>query len=217
MFTGIIETVQSVRSLDCSGESARLAVPLGPLREGLKLGDSVAVNGACLTVSSFRENDIAVFDLMFETLRCTNLGQLRASSPVNLERALSLGDRLGGHLVQGHIDGQVEVSQVEKSSENHVVWLRAKSGLLRWVMPKGSVTLDGVSLTAVDVQDGQFSVSLIPTTLEHTNLGMRGVGDRLNFEGDLIGKWVLQHLRGGDGSTGGQGLTLEKLRNQGFI
>jgi len=220
MFTGIIRHVGKVEAVRTSPTGRRLRIALGPLAEGLGVGDSVAVNGACLTVATI-DGPAAEFDVVAETLDRTTLGMLRAGSKVNLERSLRVGDGLDGHLVQGHVDGVAELAAVDRGGQ----WLcrfTAPVALTDQMVPKGSVAIDGVSLTLADVADGTFSVALIPTTLAETTLAELPAGGKVNIETDLIGKYVRRHLRRGAGSgdSGDQdegGLSMDKLRDSGFL
>jgi len=218
MFTGIIRHVGVVRAVRSGADGARLAIDLGPLAEGLARGDSVAVSGACLTAVSAGGLE-AEFDVVAETLSRTTLGGLRAGAKVNLERALALGGRLDGHLVQGHVDGVATVRQVRTGRE-WLVEFEAPDELVGAMVPKGSVAVDGVSLTLADVAGGRFRVALIPTTLAETTLGDLAAGDRVNIETDLIGKYVLRYLHGMAGGRAGTradaAVTLQKLREAGF-
>jgi len=158
------------------------------------LGESVAINGCCLTAVVLNGNRWS-FQAGSETLSKTNLGQLRAGDAVNLERALAVDGRLGGHFVQGHVDGVGQVDRIERAGEWVTMWFRAPEPLLRQVVPKGSVAVDGVSLTVVECLADRFSVALIPHTLEQTTLGLRKPGDKVNIETDILGKYVQQMLR----------------------
>jgi riboflavin synthase len=190
MFTGIVEELGEVTYLtDAGGDSAVLAVR-GPLvTSDAKHGDSISVNGVCLTVI---DNVDGVFtaDVMGETLRRSSLGVLRAGSPVNLERAALVGSRLGGHLVQGHVDGVAQIIAREPASDWEVLRFSLPPQLARYVVEKGSITVDGVSLTVMAVDDESFAVGLIPTTLKLTVLGAKAVGDPVNLEVDVIAKYV---------------------------
>ena len=216
MFTGIVQHVGVIRAVRDTSAGARLAIDLGPLSDGLKRGDSVAVSGACLTAAEC-SGQTAEFDVMSETLKCTTLGAFRPGAKVNLERAMTLGDGLDGHLVQGHVDATARVRRVDRG-RTRVLELQATRELTALMVPKGSVAVDGVSLTLVDVSRNRFSVALIPTTLGETTLEALGAGDRVNIEADVIGKYVVGFLRRmtGQGTETG-GVTLDKLREAGFI
>ncbi|MGH3646192.1 MAG: riboflavin synthase [Micromonosporaceae bacterium] len=190
MFTGIVEELGAVLERTASAAGASLTVS-GPLVvSDVKHGDSIAVNGVCLTV---REHDPVagsfVADVMGETLQRTTIGELAAGDPVNLERAATLGTRLGGHLVQGHVDGVGRIAE-RTGGERDDIRIQTPPGLSRYLVEKGSITVDGVSLTVVEVTGDWFSVSLIPTTLQATTLGSRVVGDHVNLEVDVIAKYV---------------------------
>ncbi len=214
MFTGIIETIGTVRSIGQTEAGRRLKIDLGPVCEGLRLGDSVAVSGACLTLSAL-DGLQGEFDIVLETLSKTTLGSLSVGSKVNLERALRLGAGLDGHLVQGHVDAIAEVRTIRRGDQ-WLVEFSAGSDLTEQMVPKGSVTIDGVSLTLVDVSERAFSIALIPTTLRETTLSKLVETDRVNVEADMIGKYVKKYLAGMLGSGSSGSLTLDKLRESGF-
>ena len=195
MFTGIVEELGEVTALTDLGDSARLTVR-GPLVvEGARHGDSVAVNGVCLTVVEVT-GDRFTADVMRETLDRSALGALTPGAPVNLERPMRLDGRFGGHLVQGHVDGTGVIESRSPSEHWDVVRISLPRDLARYVVPKGSVTVDGISLTVASVDEGSFTVSLIPTTLELTTLGRKQPGDPVNLEVDVIAKYV-ERLMGG--------------------
>jgi riboflavin synthase len=188
MFTGLIEDIGTVESVEADGEGARLRIATS-LGADIATGDSVAVNGVCLTATAVDANGFEV-EAMNQTLRVTALGALEARSRVNLELAMKASDRLGGHIVQGHADGVGEVASVEE--DGFASRLRVKLGpeLIRYVVEKGSIALNGVSLTVADLGGSWADVSLIPETLERTNLGEASPGDKLNVECDLVAKYV---------------------------
>ncbi|SCE68348.1 riboflavin synthase alpha chain [Micromonospora coriariae] len=190
MFTGIVEELgEVVRVSSTAGDSALVAVR-GPLvTSDARHGDSIAVNGVCLTVVEAADG-VFTADVMGETLRRSALGALRPGDPVNLERAAALGSRLGGHLVQGHVDGVGELISRQPAEQWETVRFRLPAALARYVVEKGSITIDGVSLTVAEVGADQFSVGLIPTTLKLTTLGAKGVGDPVNLEVDVLAKYV---------------------------
>ncbi|MEU3454379.1 riboflavin synthase [Micromonospora sp. NPDC006766] len=202
MFTGIVEELgEVVRTTQTGGDSALVAIR-GPLvTTDARHGDSIAVNGVCLTVVDV-DGDVFTADVMGETLRRSALGALRPGAPVNLERAATLGSRLGGHLVQGHVDGVGEIISREPAAQWETVRFRLPAALSRYVVEKGSITVDGVSLTVAEVGDDWFAVGLIPTTLKLTTLGAKGVGDPVNLEVDVLAKYV-ERLLGGSGGPGG--------------
>lgn len=189
MFTGIIEEVGSVASIRKGAHSCVLTVNASRVLEDVHLGDSIATNGVCLTVTSFTSHSFSA-DVMHETLNRSSLGSLHIGSPVNLERAMFAGGRFGGHIVSGHIDGVGTISSIKE--DDNAVWytVEAPSNILRYIIEKGSITIDGISLTVAKVTNSNFSVSIIPHTRAQTNLASKKVGDVLNLENDLVGKYV---------------------------
>lgn len=212
MFTGIVRHVGAVKRVRDSQGRRRLCVDCGPVAGDLGYGQSVAVAGVCLTAAAVEPPNVE-FDVGGETLTTTTLSELREGSRVNLEPALSASGRLDGHIMQGHVDGVCTVADIRRGEPWKMVF-SAVVGLTGWMVPKGSVAVDGVSLTLTEVTEGGFAVALIPTTLEETTLGELSVGDRVNVETDVLGKYVRKYLEGLSGSAGG--LTVEKLREQGF-
>jgi riboflavin synthase len=194
MFTGLVEALGTVDRLTPEGAGRRLTVRAPDVAGGLTLGESVAINGACLTVVEYDAASFA-FQAGPETLARTNLGDLRPGDRVNLERSLRVGDRLGGHLVQGHVDGVGAVDERRPEGEWLTVWFRCPPALTAEMVSKGSVAVDGVSLTLVDVTADRFSVALIPHTLAMTTLGFKRPGDAVNLETDVLGKYVVKYLR----------------------
>jgi len=199
MFTGLVEALGTIRRVQDDAAGRRLIVAEKKLAPELSIGESVAVNGACLTVVE-RDSEAFHFEAGPETLHRTNLGELGAGDRVNLERALRLSDRLGGHIVQGHVDGIGRVADRQRQGEWETVWFSCPAELTRYMVSKGSVAVDGVSLTLVEVETERFSVALIPHTLEHTTLGFRPVGATVNLEIDLLAKYVAKLLAGNLGS-----------------
>lgn len=192
MFTGIVEERGKVIAIEDLGDSIRLTIKGPNVAEDAKHGDSIAVNGCCLTVMARTDTNFGA-DVMKESLDKTNLGDLHVGDDVNLERAMRAGARLGGHIVQGHVDGTGSVLKREPSEHWEVFTIAAPADIVRYLVAKGSVTVDGTSLTVVDVSDGNepaFTVSLIPTTLADTTLGLRMPGDRVNLEIDILAKYV---------------------------
>jgi riboflavin synthase len=197
MFTGIVEEMGEVASMERLGDSVRLAVRASAVLVDVGLGDSIAVNGCCLTVVDV-DGDVFTADVMQESLDRTALGQLDVGSAVNLERSVTVQTRLGGHLVQGHVDGTGVVVSREPSEHWDVVTVSMPADLSRYVAMKGSIAVDGVSLTVSALTDGEqptFGVSLIPTTLAMTTLGGKRVGDRVNLEVDMLSKYVERLLQ----------------------
>jgi len=190
MFTGIVEEQGRVRAITPNEGGARLVIEARTVLDDAELGASIAVNGCCLTVTAFDRDSFAA-DAVIETLARTNLGDLAAGDPVNLERPLRFADRLGGHLVQGHVDATGTVrDRVPQPDGSEVVTIEAPDAVQRYVVHKGSVTVDGVSLTVARVDDDAFAIALIPHTLAVTTLGARSVGTRVNLEVDLVAKYV---------------------------
>ncbi|MGI5227281.1 riboflavin synthase [Actinoallomurus sp. CA-142502] len=189
MFTGIVEELGEIVALEREGDSARLTVR-GPLVVSDAVhGASIAVNGVCLTVTDVKDDAFTV-DVMKETLDRSSLAALAPGSPVNLERPVRPSDRLGGHIVQGHVDGVGEIVSREPGDRWEVVTIGLPADLARYVVEKGSITVDGISLTVVEARDDAFTVALIPTTLELTTLGRKGPGDPVNLEVDVVAKYV---------------------------
>ena len=205
MFTGIVEEVGTVKSVG----SDKLTVSSSAVLEGTRTGDSIAVNGACLTVGAMDATSFSV-DVMPETLKRTNLGQLHSGSRVNLERALMVGGRVGGHLVQGHVDATGKVVSLVPEGGAVIARFAAPPEVLRYVVEKGFIAVDGVSLTVVGYDKTSFSVSLVGYTLKNTVLGSRKVGDQVNLEVDIMAKYV-EKLREGRGDV-----TLDFLSEHGF-
>jgi riboflavin synthase len=193
MFTGIVETVGTVASLQRQGDLALLAVDAPEISEGVRVGDSVAVNGGCLTITK-ESGGRFEFQAVLETLEKTKLGELRAGSRVNLERALRADARLDGHIVQGHVDGTGRVRKLSREGDDVRLAIDCDAELAGVLVAKGSVAIDGVSLTVVGVNDHGFDVALIPHTLAVTTLGELRPGDRVNLETDVLGKYVKQYV-----------------------
>lgn len=189
MFTGIIEEVGKVRAVEPRGEALILRVECAKVREDAGPASSIAVDGVCLTVVEVAADSVG-FDVMPETLSKTALGVLKPGSPVNLERAMRVGDRLGGHFVQGHVDGVGTVTRVDAEGEWYLIAITAPELVKRYLIPHGSVSVDGVSLTVARLDPDEFTVALIPHTLENTGLGAKRAGDLVNLEADMLGKYV---------------------------
>lgn len=189
MFTGIVEDLGKVKAIIKGRNSAQLSLFSPVIVSDIKLGDSVAVNGVCLTVTAFDLQSFTV-DIMAETLNKTNLGELKKEDKVNLERALRLNDRLGGHLVSGHVDDLGTISGKENQDIAVILEINCNYRLNKYLIPKGSVAIDGTSLTIVDVDSNKFTVSLIPHTRGLTTLGFKRIGDKVNLEMDIISKYL---------------------------
>lgn len=224
MFAGIIESVGKVVAVRRSATDAQgagawcLEVDLGDLLADVQPGASVAINGVCLTLVE-RRGPVGGFDVVPETWRLANLRFLQTGDLVNAERSLRVGDRLDGHFVQGHVDGVGTVERVQRDRGEYRVWVAAGPDLMPYIVRKGSIALDGVSLTVVDVEDSRFSVVLIPTTLEKTVLRRRQPGDRVNIETDILARLIVSRLEAlGEGGMRRErgGLSWERLRESGF-
>lgn len=215
MFTGLIEDLGTLRDIRTGQDQARLSVATGLPMAELTLGESIAVNGVCLTVTSFGEGIFSA-DVSPETLDCTSLGRLARGARVNLERALRLSDRLGGHMVSGHVDGLAKISEFHRDGNAWRYTFRAEAAVIEYLVAKGSVAIDGISLTVNDVSENSFSVAIIPHTLSVTTLQDRRVGDDVNVETDLIGKYVARFLKNGTVSKP-QGVTMDVLAKHGFL
>lgn len=194
MFTGLVEALGTVSGISPAEATTTLEIIEPRLAPELAIGDSVAINGTCLTVVRTTRESFN-FQVVPETLRCTNLGDLVVGERVNLERALAIGDRLGGHIVQGHVDGLARIARRDKQHDCDMVWFDVPEELAAQMIPKGSVAIDGVSLTLVDVGKANFSVALIPHTLQLTTLGFKQPGATVNIEVDLFGKYIWKYMR----------------------
>ena len=217
MFTGIIEEIGTIKSINSNGISSQLCISANKILEDTKIGDSIAVNGVCLTVTSIKSN-LFTADVMAETLRRSNLGSLIPQSKVNLERAMIANGRFGGHIVSGHIDGTGTI--VETKPEGNAVWIKinCSDNLLKYIIHKGSITIDGISLTVAKVTDSDFSVSIIPHTAANTTLLQKKSGDVVNLENDVVGKYIekLLSFQKIDEQKPQSKITEEFLRQNGF-
>ena len=214
MFTCIIEHLASVENLSLKAGGGELFLNFSGFYNDLTLGESIAINGTCLTIREI-SGKVVSFDVSGETLKKTTLGKFRSSENVNIERALRVGDRLGGHFVTGHVDGIGTVKGKKQSTDQCTMSFSVEKRLADMMIEKGSVAIDGISLTIVDLADGAFSVALIPYTLTSTTLGFKKVGDPVNIEIDMMGKWIkklLMNIQGGK-----PGITQEQLMEQGFL
>ncbi|MGG5254344.1 riboflavin synthase [Neobacillus sp. SM06] len=217
MFTGIVEEIGTVTGIQQSGESFVLTIKAGKILEDVQLGDSISVNGVCLTVTRFSKDQFSV-DVMPETVKATSLKIVKRGSPVNLERAMAAGGRFGGHFLSGHVDGTGIVKN-KKPFENAVYYeIEADPTLLKYIILKGSIAVDGTSLTVFGVSENSFTISLIPHTMKETILGNKGPGDIVNLETDMIGKYVSHFLTGltDDPAEKKTGITEQFLAENGF-
>lgn len=215
MFTGLIEDVGVLQDIRNSASQAALSISTSIPMAELALGESIAVNGVCLTVTSFGDG-VFTADVSPETLRCTSLGRLSTGSRVNLERALRLSDRLGGHLVTGHVDGLAKIADRRKEGNAWLFRFQVEPVIAATLVTKGSVTVDGISLTVNEAASDSFSLAIIPHTLDQTTLSERKVGDEVNVETDLIGKYVARFLKDGMPEKA-QGVTMDVLAKHGFL
>jgi riboflavin synthase len=215
MFTGIIEEMGVIQGVDRSLQSVRFKVMARTVLEEMESGDSITVNGVCLTAVTVGGSDFTV-DVSPETVRVTNLGGLKAGEPVNLERAMRMMDRIGGHLVSGHVEGIGKVRERRQEGNAIVLIIEAPSNILKYCIRKGSIAADGVSLTINELTEKSFSVSIVPHTAGVTTLGLKGVDAVVNLETDLIGKYVERLLKGGESSGEGK-VDREYLQRHGYI
>ncbi len=218
MFTGIVEEIGQIKGVQRNVKSVRLTIAAGKVLEDVKLGDSIAVNGVCLTVTEFSSASF-VADVMPETMKRSNLGSLGPGARVNLERALRLSDRLGGHIVSGHIDGMGQI--IGKKQDDNAIWIsiEAPPAILRYIIEKGSVAIDGISLTVAYVDDHSFKVSIIPHTQDETTLVGLKVGTKVNLENDLTAKYIEKFLffNKEEKKNEKSSLTMNLLEENGFL
>ncbi|MDO5096202.1 MAG: riboflavin synthase [Peptostreptococcaceae bacterium] len=214
MFTGIIEEIGVIRSIRKNTHSAVIRIGADKILSDIHLGDSIAVNGICLTVTEFGK-DYFCADMMHETMNRTSFAKIAIGSRVNLERAMAANSRFGGHIVSGHIDGIGKIIEITK--DDNATWFRIETDkkILRYIVEKGSIAIDGISLTVARVSDSDFSVSVIPHTKENTNLSERKIGDSLNLENDCIGKYVEKLLQTPQSESKSE-ISMEFLLQNGF-
>ncbi len=213
MFTGIIEHLASVKNLSLKAGGGELFLDFSGFYNDLTLGESISINGTCLTVKEI-SGKVVSFDVSGETLKKTTLGKLRYAENVNIERALRVGDRIGGHFVAGHVDGTGAIKGKKESADQCIMCFSVENKFTDMMVEKGSVAIDGISLTIVDLADGIFSVALIPYTLASTTLGFKKAGDPVNIEIDMMGKWIKRLLTNVQAKKGS--ITQEHLIEQGF-
>ncbi|MCL2791972.1 MAG: riboflavin synthase [Spirochaetaceae bacterium] len=213
MFTGIVEEKGTIKSIQPGVKSIRLAIEAEIVLGGLKIGDSVAVSGVCLTVTDISSNSFAA-DVMPETLRKSAFSNLKPGDVVNLERAMAANGRFGGHMVSGHIDGTGTIADIKR--EDNAVWVKIKASpdILKYVIDKGSIAIDGISLTIAKIEKDYFSVSLIPHTIKETTLLKKNIGDTVNLESDLVGKYIYKFLNFGKEEN--KTIDMEFLQKHGF-
>jgi len=189
MFSGIVEGLGIVKEINSKKDFSTISIDLRDFSKGEKVGDSISVNGACLTITKLEDN-IASFDIMKETLDKTDLGDLKVKDKVNIERSLKIGERLEGHFVLGHVDGVGIIEEKIQDKDNCVIWISLPEDLKYGLIPKGSIGVDGISLTIADIKDNKFAIALIPHTLKITTLGIKDKRDKVNIEIDYLGKWI---------------------------
>ncbi|MCM1316119.1 MAG: riboflavin synthase [Prevotella sp.] len=213
MFTGIIEEIGTVKEIRHSGDNSFIKIQAEKIFSDMHTGDSIAVNGLCLTVTEFN-NNIFRADVMNETLKRSSLGSLKNGSPVNLERAMSAGGRFGGHIVSGHIDGTGIISDIK--NDGIAIWytVTTKPEIMRYIVEKGSIAIDGISLTVAKVTESNFSVSIIPHTAGNTILSYKKSGDIVNLENDIIGKYIEKFTRPEKNKSN---ISMNFLKENGFI
>lgn len=216
MFAGIVEETGLIRNIKRGARSSKIVVSADKVFSDLKEGDSIALDGACMTISMLREKEFSV-DASFETLKITTLVELKKGDIVNLERAIRYSDRIGGHLVSGHIDGVGSIADREGAGDAFLLKIKAPPHILRYSIRKGSIAVDGVSLTINEVGSNFFSVTLIPFTIKMTTLGSKKIGNNVNLENDLIGKYIDAFLKQGNRQPGKETIDLEFIREHGFI
>jgi riboflavin synthase len=215
MFTGIIEHLGTVESLTASPEGGRLAIHAPTVTEGLAVSNSIAVNGCCLTVVALDKDRFSA-DLSGETLRKTSIGEWKAGVRVNLEQPLTAGKEFGGHFVLGHVDTVGRVVRLEPEGENWWYGVEVPESFARYIVPQGSITIDGISLTVARWQARIAEVAVIPFTYQHTNIRGKKIGDAVNLEGDVLGKYVERYLEARRGEKSASTLSISQLINQGF-
>lgn len=212
MFTGLVEEMGIITESKDAGDGKRIRISCEKVIDDLNVKESISVNGVCLTVIEKSDNYFGV-DVVMETLKRSNIGDIKVGDKVNLERSLLLSSRLGGHMVQGHVDGTARVISHIRGANSSTLTIELPENLREFVVEKGSISLDGISLTIADLQKGQLSVALIPYTLETTTLGNREKGDLLNVEVDILGKYVKNML---GGSSDKNSLTIDGLKDWGY-
>lgn len=222
MFTGIIEEMGRIKEVKKTAQQYEVTIAAKKILTDVQLGDSISVNGICLTVTSFTPSTFQV-DVMPETIKASNLAQLSVGSSVNLERAMAANGRFGGHFVSGHIDMTGVIVERRSVANAIYFWIQTRGDMMKFIVPKGSITIDGISLTVVDTAEDRFSISIIPHTLAETVLNHRKIGDRVNVECDMLAKYMDRLLsarlgeNSGTNSPASSGLTIEHLVQNGFM
>ncbi|MFV1952084.1 MAG: riboflavin synthase [Nitrospinota bacterium] len=216
MFTGIVEEIGRVENIFKIGKHAKLYVKASMIPPELSEGESIAVNGVCLTVVEYNRSSFAA-DISSETLSRSNLGEMKAGDPLNLERALRVNDRFGGHIVSGHIDGVGVIRDKQGGSGGVTLTIQSPDEVMKYVIIKGSITVDGISLTVADRDSGSFKVSVIPYTARKTSIGLKGIGARVNLEADIIGKYIERFMYNNRGQEKRKEIDRGFLMEHGFI
>lgn len=216
MFTGLIEEIGIVQSVKRNQVSASIRIGATVVLQDMKIGDSISTNGACLTVTSFDSEGFWI-DAMMETMNRTNLKNLSKGSKVNLERALKLGDRIGGHMVSGHIDGIGVIRHSQTIENAYIIQINAAANIMKYIINKGSIAIDGISLTVVEANEDSFTTSIIPHTAGLTTLIDKKPGDQVNLECDMIGKYVEKLLKGSPPQANSSKISMEYLGEHGFL
>ena len=215
MFTGIVEEIGFIEKLTKTKSGLRFVIEAKVIMDSMEIGDSVSVNGVCLTVSKIKQNYFYV-DLVEETIKKTNLGSLKKGSNVNLERAITLATRLGGHILQGHIETIGTIVGKKVNNDSAILSINIETEFLKYCLPKGSIAIDGISLTIATISDNIISIALIPHTLKKTTLGSKKNGDLVNIETDIIGKYVERLMSFNDGDLVGNELLFMNIKNWEF-
>jgi riboflavin synthase len=216
VFTGLIEEIGILKEANKGAKSAQLTISANKVLQDIKLGDSISTNGVCLTVVRFSSSSFTV-DVMPETMRRSNLKNLKPGNKINLERALKLGDRLGGHIVSGHIDGVGLVRAIEEEDNATWVTIEAESEIMRYIIEKGSIAIDGTSLTVAYVDNKAFKVSIIPLTRDETTLLSKKVGDEVNLECDMVGKYIERFTMFNKDNDKRSEINMDFLKENGFV
>lgn len=215
MFTGIVEELGKIKSFNMNGNSGKIEIGASKVLEGTKIGDSIAVNGICLTVVAMNDNSFMA-DVMAETVRRSCLSEVSSGDYVNLERAMAADGRFGGHIVSGHIDGTGVISKMVREENAVLVTIEADAGILNYIVEKGSICIDGISLTVASVSDKDFMVSIIPHTGSETTLLKKNVGSKVNLENDIIGKYIGKLMNIGKTENNTSNITMDFLIENGF-
>ncbi|KJR41261.1 Lumazine-binding protein [Candidatus Magnetoovum chiemensis] len=217
MFTGITQNIGESVYINKKANIVNIGFKCGKFSDGAAIGESIAVNGVCLTVSS-KERDVLFFDVSDETLKSTNLKDIKLGTRVNLEKAMAIGDRLGGHIVTGHVDGIGIIKTIEKNAQTHTITISAPETILKYIVSKGSIAIDGISLTVQKVHNSRFTLVIIPHTLKETTLANKQIGDKVNLEADIIGKYVEKLIEPFiNKNISSDNTLLAKLKEEGYL